>query len=191
MVKHVVLLCLGFFLIGMKTVAAEDAPEQVAAPQYEYLKPSPEAKNEVIEQVYYKNEMDGVSLISSMTLEGETLVLNYAFINQGKEEFSFRSSDAKLLHNSRDLKPVAGQKAVPDRSGDLVGLAASPDQELCQISPGGNCVGTVRVAIPEGFLDGSQITVSIPMMGEVVQTGFMFEKGWMTGAAYREKALKE
>jgi len=170
-------------LLCVSAVAAQEPSS------YEYLKPTTDASNNEFNQVYYKTELDGVSVIGSMTMEGAWLVFNFVFKNQSREALLVKLPDMVFIYQGRNLMAYEGADIANGR-GQEIGLGLNPAESECRALSGEVCLGKLYIMIPENFKDGSKITLQIPVAKQMVETDFIYSQSWMTGDSYREKVAR-
>jgi len=181
-----ILLCIGFFFIGMNTMTYNAFAENESM-QYEYLKPEVKVQKNDFSKVFYEDEVDGVSLIASMTLnDGNRFSFHYSFRNNGEQEFNIKLSDVRMKSQGIGLVLYEGQHIYDDQN-NYVGLGLYEVVFECRAMQNEACVGAIYAYIPENFLDGSKVLVSIPFKERVVNINFVYEKYWMTGEDYRRQ----
>jgi len=179
---------MALLILSGNAAAQEGAEKKIAAPTYEYLKPRAEADNSDFNQIYYQTTLNGVTAITSVSLEANYLVFHYFLKNNVDRKSTIKLDDIQLLYIGKALKLFEGRFLPKDENNPAGGvtLGLTELKGECSMEMGEYCTGDVYTTIPGQFASGAVLTIRLPVEPKVLENDFIYEQDWMTGQSYRQ-----
>jgi hypothetical protein len=166
----------------------------------EFLKPLAPPDKIGFYQVDYKDEINGIGVLCQASKdERGWLVIGLSLKNKTDKDFDFKFSNLKILFGNENLRLFS-----KDEIDSLFSKAGSPFKNLenaIKVSQDNYLenhtikaeevyAGFAYTAVPAAFLDGSKITVSLPLVDKSLGCSFEYKKDWMTQKEYIKKFEK-